>query len=157
MSLGIGQPAPNASGTLPDRSTFSVHGARGRALVLFFYPKDFTVGCTREVCSFRDSFAELSERGGARVVGVSRDDEESHARFIAEHRLPYELVSDLRGEMASAYGTKRLGGLISLQKRLTYVIDAEGIIRGIFHHELDIGAHVDDVRRCLASIAAAKA
>jgi hypothetical protein len=61
-----------------------VHGARGRALVLFFYPKDFTPGCTREVCSFRDAFGELSGEGGARVVGVSRDDVESHKAFIAK-------------------------------------------------------------------------
>jgi peroxiredoxin Q/BCP len=155
MSLGLGQIAPNASGKLPDHSTFSVHGARGRTLVLFFYPKDFTPGCTREVCSFRDAFGELSGEGGARVVGVSRDDVETHKAFIAKHRLQYELVADPDGEMASAFSVKRLGGLIPFQKRVTYVIDAEGVIRGIFHHEFDINAHVDDVRRCLASLAPA--
>jgi len=155
MSLGLGQIAPNASGKLPDHSTFSVHGARGRTLVLFFYPKDFTPGCTREVCSFRDAFGELSGEGGARVVGVSRDDVETHKAFIAKHRLQYELVADPDGEMASAFSVKRLGGLIPFQKRVTYVIDAAGVIRGVFHHEFDIDAHVDDVRRCLASLAPA--
>lgn len=155
MSLGLGQIAPNASGKLPDHSTFSVHGARGRTLVLFFYPKDFTPGCTREVCSFRDAFGELSGEGGARVVGVSRDDVETHKAFIAKHRLQYELVADPDGEMASAFSVKRLGGLIPFQKRVTYVIDAAGVIRGVFHHEFAIDAHVDDVRRCLASLAPA--
>jgi peroxiredoxin Q/BCP len=155
MSLDLGQIAPNASGKLPDHSTFSVHGARGRTLVLFFYPKDFTPGCTREVCSFRDAFGELSGEGGARVVGVSRDDVETHKAFIAKHRLQYELVADPDGEMASAFSVKRLGGLIPFQKRVTYVIDAAGVIRGVFHHEFDIDAHVDDVRRCLASLAPA--
>lgn len=153
MSLGLGQIAPNASGKLPDQSTFSVHGARGRTLVLFFYPKDFTPGCTREVCSFRDAFGELSDEGGARVVGVSRDDVETHRSFIAKHKLPYELVADPDGEMASAFAVKRFGGLIPFQKRITYVIDAAGVIRGIFHHELAIDSHVDDVRRCLAALA----
>ena len=155
MSLGLGQIAPNASGKLPDHSTFSVHGARGRTLVLFFYPKDFTAGCTREVCSFRDAFGELSGEGGARVVGVSRDDVETHQAFIAKHKLQYELVADPDGEMASAFAVKRLGGLFPFQKRVTYVIDAAGVIRGVFHHEFAIDSHVDDVRRCLASLAPA--
>lgn len=152
MSLALGQIAPNASGQLPDGSTFSVHGARGRTLVLFFYPKDFTGGCTREVCSFRDAFAELSTEGGARIVGVSRDDVETHRRFIAAHRLQYELVADPAGEMSAAFEVKRLGGLFPVQKRVTYVIDAAGVIRGVFHHELDVDAHVTDVRRCLATL-----
>jgi peroxiredoxin Q/BCP len=150
MSLALGQTAPDASGQLPDGSTFTVRSARGRALVLFFYPKDFTPGCTREVCGFRDAFAEFT--GDARVVGVSRDDVETHKRFIAEHRLPYELVADPGGELASAYRTKRLGGLIPMQKRITYVIDAAGVIRGVFHHELAVDGHVADVRRCLAAL-----
>ena len=152
MSLSLGQLAPNASGPLPDHSTFSVLGARGRALVLFFYPKDFTPGCTREVCSFRDAFAELSSEGGARFVGVSGDDVSTHRRFIAAHNLQYELVADESGDLAKAYGTKRLGGLIPFQKRVTFVIDAAGVIRGIFHHELTVENHVADVRRCLASL-----
>ena len=155
MSLGLGQIAPNASGKLPDHSTFSVHGARGRTLVLFFYPKDFTGGCTREVCSFRDAFGELANEGAVRVVGVSRDDVETHQRFIAAHGLQYELVADPGGEMARAFEVLRLGGLFPLQKRVTYVIDPAGVIRGIFHHEFAINSHVDDVRRCLASLRAA--
>lgn len=152
MSLAVGQIAPNASGKLPDHSTFSVHGARGRVLVLFFYPKDFTPGCTREVCSFRDAFAELSAEGGARFVGVSRDDVETHKRFIAAYSLPYELVADPDGEMGTVFETRRLGGLLPFPKRVTYVIDAAGVIRGIFHHDLAIDQHVADVRRCLASL-----
>lgn len=154
MNLAIGQTAPNASGQLPDGSTFTVHGARGRNLVLFFYPKDFTSGCTREVCSFRDAFGELSGEAGARVVGVSRDDVETHKRFIAQYKLQYELVADPAGEMATAFATKRLGGLFPFQKRITYVIDAAGVIRGVFHHEFAIDSHLDDVRRCLASLGA---
>lgn len=152
MKLATGQIAPNASGMLPDHSTFSVHGARGKSLVLFFYPKDFTPGCTREVCSFRDAFGELAAEGAVRVVGVSRDDVETHKRFIADHGLQYELVADPSGEMARAFNVLRLGGLIPFQKRVTYVIDPAGVIRGIFHHEIAVNAHVDDVRRCLASL-----
>ena len=153
MSLRIGQIAPNASGLLPDGSSFTVPGAGGGPVVLFFYPQDSTGGCPREVCSFRDAFGELSGEGGARVVGVSRDDVETHRRFIAAHGLQYELVADPSGEMAEAFQVKRLGGLV-FQKRVTYVIDAAGVIRGIFQHEFAIDSHVDDVRRALASLRA---
>lgn len=155
MTLSLGQTAPNASGKLPDGSTFTVEGARGRALVLFFYPRDFTPGCTREVCSFRDAFAELSD--AARVVGVSRDDGESHKRFSEKYKLPYDLVSDLDGSMAAAFDVQRLGLSFLPQKRVTYVIDAAGVIRGVFHHELVVETHVADVRKCIQSLRPAAA
>ncbi len=154
MTLALGTPAPDASGLLQDGSTFHVRDARGAPLVLFFYPKDFTLGCTAEVCGFRDAFAELSGEGGARIVGVSRDDAASHRRFIAEHNLTYDLLADTDGSVHAAYGAKRTG-LISIARRITYVIDAGGIVRGVFHHELRIGGHVADVRKCLAELRAA--
>jgi len=82
-------------------------------------------------------------------VGVSRDSVESHERFRAEHRLPFPLVSDGDGAISRRFGVTRLWGLIPLLKRVTFVVDAGGVIRGIFHHEVAIERHLSEVRECL--------
>jgi peroxiredoxin Q/BCP len=87
-------------------------------------------------------------------VGVSRDSVESHERFRAEHRLPFPLVSDRDGGISRRFGVARLWGLIPLPKRITFVVDAGGVIRGIFHHEVDIDRHLREVRACLESFRA---
>lgn len=155
MTLAVGTRAPDFSGTLSNGTTFTSASARGRPLVLYFYPKDFTPGCTREACSFRDAHADLVGVHDARVLGVSRDPPESHARFIKEHNLPFEILSDESGAVARAFGALHFGGLLPLTKRVTFVIDADGVIRGVFHHELAISNHVDGVRKCLASLGGA--
>lgn len=144
--------APDVSGTLQDGSQFTLSSARGRPLVLYFYPRDFTPGCTREACSFRDAHEELVGVHGARVIGVSRDSPESHARFVREYKLPFDLLSDPDGRIARAFGAAYLGGLLPLTRRMTFVIDAQGIVRGIFRHELSVERHVEDVRRCLQTL-----
>ena len=122
-------------------------------LVVFFYPKDFTGVCTKEACGFRDIYDVLRKDHGAEVIGVSRDSEESHDRFKAEHRLPFRLIADRDGRLSKAFGVERLWGLIPFAKRVTFVADAGGTIRGVFHHELDAGRHVSDVRACLEAMA----
>ncbi len=152
MSVQVGSRAPDVGGVLSDGSVFRVQDHRGTPLVLFFYPKDFTPGCTTEVCSFRDAFKELSADKGATILGVSRDDPASHRRFREEYRLPYDLVTD-DGSMAKAFGATWLGGLIAVSKRVTFVIDGEGVVRGVFRHEmLNIDQHVKDVRGVLAGL-----
>jgi peroxiredoxin Q/BCP len=155
MSVQVGSQAPDVGGLLSDGSAFRVRAHRGSPLVLFFYPKDFTPGCTAEVCSFRDAFKELSADKGAVIVGVSRDDPASHRRFREEYKLPYDLVTD-DGEMAKAFGATWLGGLLPVSKRMTFVIDDAGVVRGVFHHELmGIDQHVADVRAVLATLSPA--
>jgi len=109
-----------------------------RILVLFFYPGDFTYGCTKEVCSFRNHFGELSALG-ATVIGVSRNTLESHARFAHRHALPFSLALDPDLRLARLYDVVGLGGL--WLKRVTYVIDKELVIRGVLHHEILVNAH----------------
>ena len=119
-------------------------------VVLYFYPKDETLGCTVEACAFRDSNQDFLEAGAA-VVGVSRDDEASHARFAAHHGLPFLLLSDPTGEVHRLYG---VSGLLGLAGRVTYVIDRGGIVRHVFDSMVRMRAHVDrslDVVRELAS------
>jgi peroxiredoxin Q/BCP len=110
----------------------------GQALVLFFYPKDDTPGCTMEACAFRDSYADLQALG-AEVWGVSGDDASSHQRFAGKHQLPYPLLVDTGNQLRRAYGVPAVLGL--LPGRVTYVIDGQGVIRHVFNNVLDGPAH----------------
>jgi peroxiredoxin Q/BCP len=114
---------------------------RGGTVVLYFYPKDQTPGCTMEACAFRDDIDAFGA-AGAQVVGISRDDEASHARFATKHKLPFLLLSDTTGETHARYGvTKKLG---FIPDRMTFVIDREGIVRHVFQSMLRMRAHVDE-------------
>lgn len=119
-------------------------------VVLYFYPRDFTPGCTREACLFRDAFEDLGGFG-ATIVGVSIDDEASHARFAAEHRIPFSLLSDRDRALAKAYGIVRVFGLGA--SRVTFVIGQDGKIAGVFHHELSMSKHVTEAKALLARLA----
>jgi peroxiredoxin Q/BCP len=118
-------------------------------LVVYFYPKDFTPGCTQEACLFRDAFAEL-EGHGATIVGLSMDDDASHRRFAERYQLPYSLVSDPKFTIAKEWGVARPLGLGAW--RVTYVVDREGIIRGAFHSEINMAKHVREVQALLSSL-----
>ncbi|CAG8732830.1 Peroxiredoxin [Gigaspora rosea] len=106
--------------------------------IVFFYPKDETYGCTREVCSFRDSHSVFSE-AGAIVVGVSSDSIESHKRFAERQNLPYQLLSDPNGEARKAFDVSPTLGI--LPGRVTYLINKEGIVEDIFNSQLDFNGH----------------
>jgi peroxiredoxin Q/BCP len=110
----------------------------GAALVLFFYPKDDTPGCTMEACAFRDSYSDL-QKLGAVVWGVSGDSASSHQRFVNRHNLPFPLLVDQGNQLRKAFGVPSVLGL--LPGRVTYVIDGEGVIRHVFNNLLDGPAH----------------
>jgi peroxiredoxin Q/BCP len=157
MPLTIGSTIPDVTGALPDGSIWRSADARGHPLVIYFYPKDFTPGCTREACSFRDAREELVGLHGAEIVGISRDTPESHARFIAKHRLPFQLVSDADGKITRAFGAALLGGLVPVSRRVTYVVDGEGVVRAVFDNMFAAERHVDEVRACLDAISKKRA
>ena len=123
-------------------------------LVVYFYPKDFTPGCTREACMFRDAYAELDGHG-ATIIGVSMDDDASHTRFAERYQLPFSLVADPKFAIAREWGVARPLGLGAW--RVTYVMDQRGVIRGAFHHELSMSKHVTEVRELLEQLKAAAA
>ena len=123
----------------------------GKALVLFFYPKDDTPGCTMEACAFRDSYAEFQELG-AEVWGVSGDDGASHRRFAGRHQLPFPLLVDTGNRLRKAFGVPSVLGL--LPGRVTYVIDGEGVIRHVFNNLLDGPAHRREALAVLQRLAA---
>jgi thioredoxin-dependent peroxiredoxin len=118
-------------------------------VVLYFYPRDFTPICTREACSFRDAYEDLDTRR-VTIVGVSVDDDETHRRFAARHQLPFSLLADPDKTLSRAYDV--LGSFWPTTRRVTYVIDPEGQIRGVFHHELRAAKHLSDVARCLDAL-----
>lgn len=119
-------------------------------LVLFFYPKDDSPGCTAEACSFRDAYAAFTD-GGARVVGISSDSADSHASFSRKHRLPYPLASDPGGTVRKAYGVPKALGL--LPGRVTYVIDRGGVVRSVFNSMFAPQKHVDAALAVLKTLA----
>ena len=122
----------------------------GRALVLFFYPKDDTPGCTMEACAFRDAYADLQALG-AEVWGVSGDDAASHRRFAGRHNLPYPLLVDGGNTLRRAFGVPSVLGL--LPGRVTYVIDGDGVIRHVFNNLLDGPAHRREALEALRRLA----
>jgi peroxiredoxin Q/BCP len=110
-------------------------------VVLYFYPRDETRGCTQEACAFRDSHEAFAE-AGAEVIGVSSDSVDRHAAFADHHKLPFTLLSDKGGKVRKTYGVPATLGL--LPGRVTYVIDTTGTVRYVFNSQLNIGRHVED-------------
>jgi len=112
-----------------------------RVVVLYFYPKDETRGCTAEACAFRDSHEVFAE-AGAEVIGVSSDSAVRHAAFADHYKLPFTLLSDEGGRVRKSYGVPAVLGLIP--GRVTYVIDRAGTVRHVFNSMTNIGQHVGD-------------
>jgi peroxiredoxin Q/BCP len=137
--------------TLKDQNgkTHTLHDYQGRPLVLYFYPKDDTPGCTRESCAFRDQFEDFRE-AGAEVIGVSSDSPASHKRFAEKHSLPFTLLSDSKGEVRAAFRVPATLGL--LPGRVTYVIDKEGVIRHAFSSQLNATQHVAEALKVLTRL-----
>jgi peroxiredoxin Q/BCP len=126
-----GEAAPDFSLPDQDGKTRSLSEFRGKWLVLYFYPKDDTPGCTRQACAFRDDRHELAALG-AEVAGVSVDDVESHIDFAKEHRLPFPLLSDAGGAVAARYGSLRDLGLVKFARRNTFLIDPQGRVAKVY-------------------------
>ncbi|GAA3927055.1 peroxiredoxin [Hymenobacter algoricola] len=150
--LNVGDQAPDF--TLPTTSgaAFRLAGLRGqRSLVLYFYPKDDTPGCTAEACSFRDQYQDFQELG-AEVVGISSDSAASHQKFSRKHQLPFELLADEGGQVRKLYEVPRaLLGL--LPGRVTFVIDQHGVIRYIFNSLSGAADHVSNAKKILQGLA----
>jgi peroxiredoxin Q/BCP len=123
----------------------------GKPLVVYFYPKDETYGCTKEACAFRDQYEDFVG-AGAEVIGISRDDAKSHADFKSHHKLPFTLLSDPGGKIASAWGVK---SMLGLPGRVTFVFDREGVLRHRFDSMIRFGKHVDEALEVVKRLARA--
>jgi thioredoxin-dependent peroxiredoxin len=140
--IQVGDKAPDF--TLPSQSGEPVRlGDRlgDRVVVLYFYPKDDTPGCTAEACAFRDSHESFTD-AGADVIGISSDSTGRHASFAGRHQLPFTLLSDQGGQVRKSYGVPAVLGL--LPGRVTYVIDRTGTVQHVFNSMTNIGQHVSD-------------
>ncbi|MDP2139764.1 MAG: peroxiredoxin [Gammaproteobacteria bacterium] len=145
-------PAPRASFSNADGRTVMLSELLGqRTIVLYFYPKDDTPGCTAEACMFRDHYEDFKD-AGAEVVGVSSDDGATHDAFKERHRLPFLLLTDPKGGAAKAFGVKKAFGL--LPGRVTFVIDRGGIIRHRFDSQLRVHKHVEEALEIVRALEA---
>lgn len=147
MTLESGQKAPDFTLPRDGGDNLSLSGLRGRPVVLYFYPKDDTPGCTKEACGFRDSLPDFSKLD-AEIIGVSRDSIAKHDKFKAKFELPFALVSDEDGTVCEAYGTwvekSMYGRKYMGVDRATFLIDAEGTLRQVWR-KVKVPGHVDEV------------
>ncbi|BCJ73130.1 peroxiredoxin [Catellatospora sp. IY07-71] len=152
---------PQVGDVAPDFELASQHGERVRlsdfrgkqTVVLYFYPKDDTSGCTAQACSLRDSY-EVFTDAGAQVIGISSDSVESHTAFASKYRLPFALLADEGGAVRKAYDVPATFGI--LPGRVTYVIDREGVVRHVFSSQANIGKHVNGALEIVQQLAAAQ-
>lgn len=148
--LKEGTQAPDFDAEMAGGERFQLSSFRGQKhVVLYFYPKDFTPGCTKEACSFRDNYSQVEEHDAV-IVGVSNDSAESHDSFRERHELPFPLVPDPGKRLIKLYEADGFLGMTTA--RITYVIDKEGTIRKAFRHDFAIGRHLDDTLNALRSL-----
>lgn len=143
----VGDPVPDFS--LPSQSGEMVNVkdfVGQKAVVLYFYPKDDTPGCTAESCAFRDSY-QVFQDAGAEVIGISADSPASHTQFAAKHQLPFTLLSDTGNKIRKLFGVPATLGL--LPGRVTYVIDRQGVVRKVFNSQFNFKAHIDEALKTL--------
>jgi peroxiredoxin Q/BCP len=147
MSLEVGDKAPDFTLPKDGGGKIALKNLKGKTVVLYFYPKDDTSGCTAEACAFRDAFPDFS-KVKAEIVGISRDSVQSHDKFKATHDLPFTLASDEDGKVCEAYGTwveKSMYGRKYMGiDRATFLIDGKGVIRGIWR-KVKVPGHADAV------------
>ena len=147
--IRVGDRAPEFSATTHNGDPVSLCDFLGkRALIIFFYPRDGTLLCTKEACSFRDSYEQFID-AGAEVIGISSDSDQSHRAFADQYHLQFPLISDADGSLRKCFGVPKALGLMS--GRVTYVIDESGVVRLIFAAQFASDEHVrqalDAVRR----------
>jgi peroxiredoxin Q/BCP len=151
-SITVGDTAPDFTRQTQNGGTITLSQFRGvKTVVLYFYPKDETPGCTAEACTFRDSFEDFVD-AGAVVIGVSQDSDESHRKFAEHHRLPFLLVSDRDKSLQKAYGVPKTLGL--LPGRVTYVVDRQGVVQHVFNSQLNAKKHVREALDVVKRLAA---
>lgn len=140
MNVGVGDELPDIALPDADGHAVSLSDFRGdKNLVLFFYPKDQTPGCTKEACAFRDAYEDF-RAADTEVIGISSDGPESHQAFAAKHGLPFRLLCDEGGQVRAALGVPKTLGLFD--GRVTFVVDREGVVRHVFNSQVQATRHV---------------
>lgn len=148
-TLAVGDRLPSVRLLGPEGSVDLQTLVGTQPLVIYFYPKDNTPGCTAQACAFRDAYEDFTAMG-ARVIGISSDSTESHLQFKDRHRLPFLLLTDETGDACRAFGVSRGW----LPGRVTFVLDSHGVIRHVFSSQLRIGAHIENAKKEVRKILA---
>jgi peroxiredoxin Q/BCP len=146
QALEVGSVAPPFTARNQDGKKISLSDYTGKAVLLYFYPKDETPGCTKEACEFRDKFAEFKKHG-AIVLGVSSQDEKSHRKFKDHHHLPFDLLADTDGTIAKAYGVGKFP-VVGFFKRQSVLIGKDGRVFK-YYEEVDPDKHADQALKDL--------
>lgn len=153
--LAVGDRAPDFSLPDQDGNKVTLKSLKGQQVVLYFYPKDDTPGCTKEACGFRDSLGAIT-KADAIVLGVSLDDGASHQKFIAKYGLPFSLLSDEEAEVSKAYGVYKQKNMYGKKywgiERTTFVIDPAGKLKAVFR-KVKVDGHLDEVLAALRTAA----
>ena len=154
MALKVGDKAPAFTLPADGDGTVSLAGLKGKKIVLYFYPRDDTPGCTKEACNFRDDFRNFT-KADAVVVGVSKDSVASHDKFKKKYKLPFVLGSDKELATAKAYGVwvekSFMGRKFMGMERATFLIDGAGVIRGIWH-KVKVPGHAEEVLKAAQEV-----
>ncbi|WP_419905503.1 thioredoxin-dependent thiol peroxidase [Kiloniella sp.] len=154
MTLEVGNAAPDFTAPINGGGELSLSSLKGQSIVLYFYPKDSTPGCTTEACEFRDALPDFSKLN-ATVIGVSKDSVKRHDNFIAKNELTFDLVADLDGEICEAYGVWVLKKLYGREymgiERATFLIDPDGIIQKIWR-KVKVKNHVAEVKAAVVEL-----
>jgi peroxiredoxin Q/BCP len=154
MTVTVGKPAPDFTLPTDGGGKISLKGMRGKNVVIYFYPKDDTSGCTAEACGFRDQLPKFGKIN-ATVIGISRDSVASHDKFKAKHDLPFTLASDDKGEVTERYGVwvqKSMYGRKYMGiERATFLIDDKGVVRQEWR-KVKVPGHVDEVLKAVKAL-----
>ena len=135
----VGKPAPDFTATAQDGTSVHLAALKGKRVVLYFYPKDETPGCTKEACSFRDTWQDIAKTGAV-LVGISADNSDSHKAFAAHYNLPFLLISDPDGKIGGTYGVPFSGH----HQRQTFVVGADGNVAKVYR-TVDVTVHAAQV------------
>ncbi|GAM18186.1 hypothetical protein SAMD00019534_013610, partial [Acytostelium subglobosum LB1] len=147
--LKVGDEAPDFESIDKDGNSVTLSQFAGRILVLYFYPKDNTPGCTAQACEFRDKYEDFVKEGAA-VIGVSTDSSESHQKFSERYKLPFTLITDKKNEIASKYGVGK--ELFVLPGRTTFIIDQQGKIACEYSSLLRATNHISEALKCIKAL-----
>jgi peroxiredoxin Q/BCP len=154
MSVELGDKAPDFTLPTDGAGNVTLSKLNGKKVVLYFYPKDDTSGCTAEACGFRDSLPDYGGTGAV-VIGISKDSVASHDKFKKKHGLPFTLASDASGDVCEKYGVwveKSMYGRKYMGiERATFLIDGAGIVRGVWH-KVRVPGHVDEVLKAARAL-----
>lgn len=151
MAIAIGDKCPEFTLKDQNNADFDIKSVLGKqVLVIYFYPKDDTPGCTAEACSFRDSYEDFKDLG-CEVIGISSDSPKKHAEFAAKHRLTFTLLADTEKKVRKQFGVPgNLFGLIP--GRVTYIVDKKGIVRHIYNSLANAAGHIEESMNAVKSI-----